>query len=73
MCVCVYACVRACVCVRTRLCAGVFAGDLDGDSIPNFLDEDSDGDGVSDRLEGTSDLDGDGRGNWLDTDSDGDG
>eukprot|EP01047_Picozoa_sp_COSAG01_P003103 COSAG01_NODE_89_length_27311_cov_22.687061_9_plen_1079_part_00 len=49
------------------------AADTDGDGIPNMLDLDSDGDGMSDGTEGTADTDGDGAANFLDTDSDGDG
>lgn len=47
--------------------------DLDGDGIPNYLDTDSDGDGVLDSEEGIADLDGDGIVNMLDLDSDDDG
>ncbi len=45
----------------------------DGDTIPNFLDTDSDGDGIPDATEGTGDPDNDDIPNYLDLDSDGDG
>jgi len=45
--------------------------DLDGDSIPNYYDVDSDGDGIPDRLEGYTDYDGDKIPNFVDTDSNG--
>ena len=48
-----------------------FAGDEDNDGFPNFLDDDSDADGISDQVEGTRDTDMDGRPNYLDVDSDG--
>jgi outer membrane protein OmpA-like peptidoglycan-associated protein len=51
----------------------VDATDSDGDNIVDYLDLDSDGDGVPDALEGSADLDGDGVGNWRDADSDADG
>ncbi len=54
--------------------------DTDSDGIPNALDDDTDGDGWSDREEARSDdpcrpadTDGDGRPDFLDTDSDNDG
>lgn len=47
--------------------------DPDGDGVPNFQDDDSDGDGLSDWHEQGGDLDGDGTPNALDTDADGDG
>ncbi len=47
--------------------------DADGDGILNYLDLDSDGDGIKDSVEGTVDTDGDGIPNYLDLDSDGDG
>jgi hypothetical protein len=47
--------------------------DSDGDGIPNYLDEDSDNDGILDELELLSDSDGDGNGNYADPDSDDDG
>jgi CshA-type fibril repeat protein len=40
--------------------------DQDGDGIYNFLDDDSDNDGISDVLEGTGDDDGDGIPNYID-------
>lgn len=47
--------------------------DTDDDGLPNRLDSDSDGDGVSDLVEaGGSDIDGDGvQDAWLDSDRDG--
>ena len=47
-----------------------YAHDFDGDDIPNWLDEDSDNDGIKDVLEGALDLDKDGFGNFIDFDSD---
>ena len=47
--------------------------DADGDGIANYLDEDSDDDGLSDETEGAGDFDGDGIPDYLDTDADGDG
>ena len=47
--------------------------DGDGDNIPNYLDLDSDNDGLDDAYEGADDFDGDGLGNFLDIDSDNDG
>ena len=44
----------------------------DGDGVPNYLDLDSDGDGIPDSVEGQKDSDGDGIPNYLDLDSDGD-
>ena len=52
---------------------GVTCPDFDGDGIPNYLDTDSDNDGILDVTEKDSDFDGDGRGNYLDLDSDNDG
>ncbi len=49
------------------------AVDTDKDGTPDYQDTDSDGDGVSDTVEGTADADGDGAPNYRDTDSDGDG
>lgn len=48
--------------------------DMDGDGIPNQLDDDSDGDGLLNELEGneTTDTDGDGTPDFLDVDDDGD-
>ena len=45
--------------------------DVDGDNIPNWLDSDSDGDGLSDEFEGIDDADNDGLGAFVDIDSDG--
>jgi len=53
--------------------AGCFNADADGDGTPDFLDIDSDNDGILDAIEGTGDIDGDGIPNHLDTDADGDG
>jgi gliding motility-associated-like protein len=47
--------------------------DFDGDGIPNYLDEDSDGDGINDSYEKNRDSDGDGDADYLDLDSDNDG
>lgn len=47
--------------------------DLDGDLLPNWLDDDSDGDGIQDVRDGLFDYDFDGIGAFLDLDSDGDG
>ena len=47
--------------------------DSNDNGIPNYLDLDSDGDGIPDSLEGLSDVDGDGIPAFLDLDSDGDG
>ncbi|QFU24345.1 IPT/TIG domain-containing protein [Shewanella eurypsychrophilus] len=43
----------------------------DNDDTPNWLDTDSDNDGISDQREGADDIDADGIGNFLDDDSDG--
>jgi hypothetical protein len=43
--------------------------DEDGDGVPNFLDQDSDGDTIPDKVEGWKDADGDGVPNSLDKDS----
>lgn len=48
----------------------VAAADVDNDNIPNWMDRDSDGDGISDAVEKTDDPDADGLGNYIDTDSD---
>lgn len=45
----------------------------DVDSIPNYLDDDSDNDGVPDSIEGFGDTDGDSLPDYLDNDSDNDG
>ena len=47
--------------------------DTDGDGIPNFLDTDSDGNGVPDGVEGTGDSDDDGVRDYIDFDDDQDG
>ncbi|MFD2255327.1 DUF6923 family protein [Luteolibacter algae] len=49
-----------------------FTTDSDGDGAANFIDLDSDGDGLLDAFEGKLDVDGDGLPNFLDLDSDGD-
>ena len=54
-------------------CCPVGADDTDGDGIPDYLDPDSDGDGILDAEEGMADADSDGIPNYLDLDSDGDG
>ena len=46
--------------------------DSDDDGTPDWMDNDSDGDGVLDATEGSGDYDLDGTGNWRDLDSDGD-
>ena len=46
--------------------------DTDGDGTQDALDEDSDGDGVLDSVEGAVDTDGDGVADFQDTDDDGD-
>ena len=45
----------------------------DGDGAANYLDLDSDDDGILDQTEGKSDPDGDSVPSFLDVDSDGDG
>jgi len=47
--------------------------DPDHDGIPNWIDIDSDGDGLLDADEGLDDVDLDGTPNYLDLDSDNDG
>ena len=47
--------------------------DTDGDGIPNFLDTDSDGNGVLDGVEGIGDSDDDGVRDYIDFDDDQDG
>ena len=47
--------------------------DFDADGVPNYLDQDSDGDGIPDSVETAADVDGDGKPNFLDLDSDADG
>ncbi|CAM3893039.1 invasin domain 3-containing protein [Aquirufa aurantiipilula] len=59
-------------------CNGGYLGtgtcqDFDSDGIPNFLDPDSDNDGILDMIEKNVDSDGDGDANYLDLDSDNDG
>ncbi|WP_269025858.1 invasin domain 3-containing protein [Aquirufa nivalisilvae] len=59
-------------------CNGGYLGtgscqDFDSDGIPNFLDPDSDNDGILDMIEKNIDSDGDGHANYLDLDSDNDG
>jgi hypothetical protein len=49
------------------------APDTDGDGVADYLDSDSDGDGMSDTLEGASDSDQDGLADFRDRDSDNDG
>ncbi|MGI9202487.1 MAG: OmpA family protein, partial [Woeseiaceae bacterium] len=51
----------------------VGATDTDMDTIPDYLDLDSDNDGIPDELEGGGDADGDGVANFRDLDSDNDG
>lgn len=51
----------------------IVCGDADGDNIPDYLDTDSDNDGLPDAAEGRADSDGDGLPNFLDKDSDNDG
>jgi chitodextrinase len=46
----------------------LFGQDVDADGIPNYLDTDSDGDGLLDQEEGTGDHDGDSIPNYLDPD-----
>ncbi|MCX8525910.1 thrombospondin type 3 repeat-containing protein [Chryseobacterium formosus] len=50
-----------------------FATDTDGDGIADYLDLDSDNDGILDAIEGATDTDTDGTPNFRDTDSDNDG
>ncbi|MDO6777242.1 IPT/TIG domain-containing protein [Shewanella sp. 3_MG-2023] len=45
--------------------------DVDNDGVPNYLDDDSDGDGLLDKLELYSDFDNDSLSNFVDIDSDG--
>jgi hypothetical protein len=47
--------------------------DTDGDDVGDVCDNDDDGDGIPDNVEGSGDPDNDGVGNSLDEDSDGDG
>ena len=50
---------------------GTFDGDKD--KVPDFRDDDSDGDNIPDSAEGAGDPDGDRAPNFRDNDSDGDG
>jgi SdrD B-like domain/Secretion system C-terminal sorting domain len=50
---------------------GIAAQDLDRDGRPNFLDLDSDGDGITDATEALGTYDSDGLANGTDTDGDG--
>jgi gliding motility-associated-like protein len=52
---------------------GLIPRDTDGDDIPDYLDLDSDNDGILDSVETGNDLDTDGIRNYRDLDSDGDG
>jgi hypothetical protein len=47
--------------------------DTDNDGTANYLDEDSDGDGITDAYEGSEDSDDDGEADYVDEDSDDDG
>jgi gliding motility-associated-like protein len=51
---------------------GLIPRDTDGDNIPDYLDLDSDNDGILDSVETGNDLDSDGIRNYRDLDSDGD-
>lgn len=51
----------------------ISCGDADGDKIPDYLDQDSDNDGIPDAAEGHGDSDKDGLPNCIDKDSDNDG
>ncbi len=56
--------------------SGIVTGAIrntDGDSLPDYLDLDSDADGLTDALETATDTDADGIGNWRDLDADNDG
>jgi len=48
----------------------IFSHDVDSDGIPNWLDLDSDDDGITDAIEQTYDLDGDKKPAFIDLDSD---
>ena len=49
------------------------ANQPNGSGIPNYIDQDSDGDGELDKNEKNEDLDQDGKPNYQDDDTDGDG
>jgi gliding motility-associated-like protein len=51
---------------------GLFPIDTDGDGVLNYLDLDSDNDGIYDSVETAIDTNGDGIGNYISLDSDGD-
>jgi hypothetical protein len=51
---------------------GLFPIDTDGDGVLNYVDLDSDNDGIYDSVETAIDTNGDGIGNYLTLDSDGD-
>ncbi|MGI2123168.1 hypothetical protein ACRN9J_13445 [Shewanella baltica] len=51
----------------------IYSHDVDKDGIPNWLDDDSDGDGILDSVEGVFDLERDGFASFVDLDSDGNG
>ncbi|WP_434938151.1 hypothetical protein ACRWQN_12845 [Shewanella sp. HL-SH8] len=51
----------------------VLAHDIDKDGVPNWLDNDSDDDGILDRVEGIFDFDHDGFASFVDLDSGGNG
>jgi uncharacterized repeat protein (TIGR01451 family) len=53
--------------------SGVTPTDTDGDTVPDYLDTDADGDGILDSVELTGDPDSDLAPNFRDLDSDGDG
>ncbi|MEA3430921.1 MAG: hypothetical protein U9R08_06605 [Nanoarchaeota archaeon] len=54
-------------------CSQKDTGDFDNDGIPDYQDDDSDGDGILNTIEGNGDFDNDGMPNYLDIDADGDG
>lgn len=51
---------------------GIFPIDTDGDGVLDYLDLDSDNDGIFDQIETATDTDGDGIANYISLDSDGD-
>ncbi|MDT3307414.1 thrombospondin type 3 repeat-containing protein [Shewanella vaxholmensis] len=53
--------------------SNIYSHDVDKDGIPNWLDDDSDGDGILDSVEGVFDLERDGFASFVDLDSDGNG